>query len=100
MAVFAQSWRSLVSCRINQTHRPWPCRDVFWCAAFSWSAAGPSLLPMTGGGNRWCGHMAKTFLAIALAAALIRAFDNYFFFGKYTDTAMFVAGQIWRSLGI
>jgi hypothetical protein len=44
--------------------------------------------------------MGKLALAVVLAAALIRAGDNYLFYGKYTDTALFVGWQILRSFGI
>ncbi len=44
--------------------------------------------------------MGKLVLSIGLAGALIRAMDNYLFFGKYTDAAMVVTAQILRSFGL
>ena len=44
--------------------------------------------------------MGKIALSAALAALLLRMADNYLFFGKYTDAALFVTGQILRSFGL
>jgi hypothetical protein len=43
--------------------------------------------------------MGKVAIAVVLALALIRAGDNYLFYGKYTDTALFVVRQILQSFG-
>jgi hypothetical protein len=37
---------------------------------------------------------------IVLAAALLRACDNYFFFGRYTEAAMSMAGDMLRWFGV
>ena len=44
--------------------------------------------------------MGKIAVDTALAALLIRTADNTLFFGKYTEAALFVTGQILRSFGL
>jgi hypothetical protein len=40
--------------------------------------------------------MAKVALASALTAALLRGFDNYWYFGKYGDAAVSMARDMLR----
>jgi hypothetical protein len=43
--------------------------------------------------------MGKMLIAVALALALVRVVDVELFYGKYTDTAIFVTQQVLRSFG-
>ena len=43
--------------------------------------------------------MGKTLIIVALGLALVRAVDTHLFYGRYTDTAVFVTQQVLRSLG-
>ena len=44
--------------------------------------------------------MGKMAVAVLLALALIRAGDNYLFYGKHTDIALLVVRQILQSFGV
>ena len=44
--------------------------------------------------------MGKMVVAVALCAALLRTLDMYLFYGKYSDTAIFVTRQVLQSFGI
>jgi hypothetical protein len=44
--------------------------------------------------------MGKVVAAVFFFVALARAIDTYFFYGKYTDAAIFVAMQVLQSFGI
>jgi hypothetical protein len=44
--------------------------------------------------------MGKTLVIVALSLALLRAVDMHLFYGRYTDTAIFVTQQVLRSFGL
>jgi hypothetical protein len=44
--------------------------------------------------------MGKIAMIAALSAVLIRMADNYFYYGRYTDAAMFLAHDMLRSFGL
>lgn len=44
--------------------------------------------------------MGKIVMIAALTAALVRMADNYLYYGRYTDAAMFIGREILRSWGV